>query len=235
MSHDTVAIVPARGGSKRIPRKNIRPFLGEPILGRVLGQVRGADCFDEVMVSTDDREIAGVATSHGAAVPFMRSAANSNDSATTEDVVLEVLAAYARAGRHFARVCVIYPTAVFVTPQLLHQGRDLLQSSGADSVVTVLRFSYPIQRAFQIEGGKLRMREPQHIGTRSQDLAPAFHDAGQFYWLRSASFLEQRQIYAPHAVPLLLDDMQAQDIDTEEDWRLAEFKYSWQQQQRQAR
>jgi N-acylneuraminate cytidylyltransferase len=234
MSHDTVAIVPARGGSKRIPRKNIRPFLGEPILGRVLRQVRGADCFGEVMVSTDDGEIAAFAAAQGAAVPFLRSAANSNDTATTEDVVLEVLAAYARAGRNFARACVVYPTAVFVTPQLLRQGLELLRSSGADSVVTVLRFSYPIQRAFHIEEGKLRMREPQHIASRSQDLAPAFHDAGQFYWLRTASFLEQRQIYARHAVPLLLDDMQAQDIDTEEDWRLAEFKYSWQQ-QRQAR
>lgn len=227
MPHDTVAIVPARGGSKRIPRKNIRPFLGQPILGRVLEQLRASDCFDEVMVSTDDREIADVARAHGAAVPFMRSPETSGDMASTAAVLLEVLHAYALEGRRFEYVCCIYPTAVFATPGLLRQGLDLLRSSGADCVVPVLAFSFPIQRAFRIDEGRLAMFQPEHMLTRSQDLPRAFHDAGQFYWLRPASFLEQKMVYMRNALPLLLDEMQAHDIDTEDDWRIAELKYDY--------
>ncbi len=222
-----VAIVPARGGSKRIPRKNIRPFLGRPILGRVVEQLLAAGCFDEVMVSTDDPEIAQVARTHGATVPFMRSPENAIDTATTAAVILEVLAAYSREGREFQRVCCAYPTAVFVTPALLQDGFRLLDSSGADSVVTVLRYSTPIERALRIDGGKLRMSEPRHVETRSPDLAPSYHDAGQCYWLRAAAFLEQRTVFARHTAALVLDQMQAQDIDNEDDWRIAEFKYSF--------
>jgi N-acylneuraminate cytidylyltransferase len=227
VSTASLAIVPARGGSKRIPRKNIRPFLGQPILARVLGEMRGARCFEEIMVSTEDGEIAELARAQGAAVPFMRSAASASDAASTEDVVLEVLAAYARAGRLFDQVCVVYPTAVFVTAALLEQGQQALRASGADSVVPVLRYSYPIQRALQLEGDRLRLREPQYMDSRSQDLAAAYHDAGQFYWLKTSAFLEQKLILSRHAVPLFIDEMQAQDIDTEEDWRLAEFKFAW--------
>ena len=232
MPHDTVAIVPARGGSKRIPRKNIRPFLGQPILGRVLEQLRASACFDEVMVSTDDPEIAEVARSNGAAVPFMRSAENSSDNATTAAVLLEVMAAYARAGRHYGQICCVYPTAVFVTPGLLREGLQLLRSGSADCVVPVLRFSFPIQRAFRIEVGRLQMFHPEHMNTHSRDLPQAFHDAGQFYWLRSASFLEQNSVYMRESVPLLLDEMQAHDIDTEDDWRIAELKYGYLQQRK---
>ena len=227
MPHDTVAIVPARGGSKRIPRKNIRPFLGQTILGRVLERLRASECFDEVMVSTDDAEIAAVARATGAEVPFMRSAENSGDNATTAAVLLEVIAAYARAGRRFGHLCCVYPTAVFVTPELLRQGLQLLRSGNADCVVPVLRFSFPIQRAFRIEAGKLTMYHPEHMNTHSRDLPQAFHDAGQFYWLRAASFLEQKVVYMREALPLLLDEMQAHDIDTEDDWRIAELKYDY--------
>jgi pseudaminic acid cytidylyltransferase len=226
VASETLAVITARGGSKRIPRKNVRPFLGTPILARVLEQVRAAQCFDEVMVSTDDEEIARLARAGGAQVPFMRSAANSDDHASTANVLLEVLAEYAKRKRQFEIVCCIYPTAVFVTPQLLRQGLELLRSTGADSVVPVARFGFPIQRALKIEAGRLAMFEPRYLKARSQDLEPAYHDAGQFYWLRTRSFLEQKEIYARHSAPLVIDESQAQDIDTEEDWRMAELKFA---------
>ena len=224
-----LAIVPARGGSKRIPRKNIRPFLGKPILARVLEQLLAAGCFDEVMVSTDDAEIAQVARAHGATVPFMRSPENAADTASTAAVLLEVLERYRRSGKDYARLCCAYPTGVFLTPELLRRGFSILDASGADSVVTVLRYSTPVERALRIEGGKLRMLDPRHVDTHSPDLAPSYHDAGQCYWLRTPAFLEQKTIFARHTAPLVLDPMQAQDIDSEEDWRVAEFKYSYRQ------
>jgi len=223
---ETLAVITARGGSKRIPRKNVRPFLGTPILARVLEQALAAGCFSEVMVSTDDDEIARLARAGGAQVPFMRSAAAADDRASTADVLLEVLAEYAKRERTFEQVCCIYPTAVFVTPQLLRQGLELLRQSGADSVVPVVRFGSPVQRALRIEAGRLAMLEPRYLKVRSQELEPAYHDAGQFYWLCTRSFLEQKQIYARHSVPIVLDEMQAHDIDTEEDWRLAELKFT---------
>lgn len=224
MPQDALAIVPARGGSKRIPRKNIRPFLGKPILARVVESLLASDCFAEVMVSTEDDEIGSVARAAGAAVPFKRSAANADDTATTAAVLLEVLGAYKRS---FESFCCVYPTAVFVTPELIRKGLETLRASGADVVIPVLRFSFPIQRAFRVQGGELKMFQPEHMSTRSQDLEPAFHDAGQFYWARTASFLDQKTLYARKSVPLVLDEMQAHDIDSEEDWRMAEFKYAY--------
>jgi N-acylneuraminate cytidylyltransferase len=227
MPQNAIAIVPARGGSKRIPRKNIRPFLGRPILARVVETLLASGCFAEVMVSTENDEIASVALAAGAAVPFRRSAANANDTATTAAVLLEVLSAYSEAGRTFPMFCCVYPVAVFATPALMRKGLQTLEDSGADTVIPVLRFSFPIQRAFRVQGGALKMFQPEHMSTRSQDLEPAYHDAGQFYWARTASFLEQKTLYARKAVPLVLDDMEAHDIDSEEDWRIAEFKYAY--------
>lgn len=227
MPQDALAIVPARGGSKRIPRKNIRPFVGKPILARVVETLLASGCFAEVMVSTEDEEIAAVARSAGAAVPFARSRENANDTATTAAVLLEVLAQYGKAGKAFATFCCVYPTAVFVTPEVIRKGSELLAASDADTVIPVLRFSFPIQRAFKVQDGALKMFQPEHMSTRSQDLEPAYHDAGQFYWAKTASFLEQKTLYARKAAPLVLDEMQAHDIDSEEDWRIAEFKYSY--------
>ena len=227
MPQDALAIVPARGGSKRIPRKNIRPFLGKPILSRVVETLLASGCFAEVMVSTEDEEIAAVARSSGATVPFRRSPENANDTATTAAVLLEVLSKFGEGGKSFPAFCCVYPTAVFATPDLIRKGMETLQASGADTVIPVLRFSFPIQRAFKVEGGALKMFQPEHMSTRSQDLEPAYHDAGQFYWARTARFLEQKTLYAHRAAPLVLDDMQAHDIDSEEDWRIAEFKYSY--------
>lgn len=232
MPQDTVAIVPARGGSKRIPRKNIRPFLGRPILARVLEELRAAGSFSEIMVSTEDAEIAAVARASGAAVPFLRSPQNSGDDATTAAVLLEVVAAYEKLGRRFDALCCVYPTAVFVTPALLREGLRLLRETQADCVVPVLRYSFPIQRALRVDGGRLHMFHPEHMNTHSRDLPQAFHDAGQFYWLRTERFLAQKSVYMRDAVPLHIDELQAHDIDTEDDWRIAELKFGYLQQRK---
>lgn len=221
----SVAIITARGGSKRIPRKNIKAFLGKPIIAYSIAAALEAGCFDEVMVSTDDREIADVALGFGAKVPFFRSAETSNDFSTTADVLVEVLNEYRGRGEEFTNACCIYPTAPFVTAEKLKRGYDLLTSSGADSAVPVVRFSYPIQRALKIEDGCLRMIWPEHLNSRSQDLMPAYHDCGQFYWFKVERFLQSRRIFADHAVPIEIPESEVQDIDTEEDWKIAEMKY----------
>ena len=220
-----VAIITARGGSKRIPRKNIKDFLGKPIITYSIAAALDAGCFDEVMVSTDDEEIADVAQKFGAKVPFFRSAATSNDFATTVDVLEEVISEYQSRCVTFDYACCIYPTAPFVTPQRLRQGHELLLETGADSALPVVRFGYPIQRGLKVEEGRLSMIWPEHLNSRSQDLMPAYHDSGQFYWFKVARFLETRKIFAEHTVPIELSESEVQDIDTEEDWRIAEMKY----------
>jgi pseudaminic acid cytidylyltransferase len=219
-----VAIITARGGSKRIPRKNVRPFLGRPIIAYSIEAALGSGLFDEVMVSTDDEEIADIAREHGASVPFIRSASTSDDFATTADVLTEVLNAYAEAGRHFDFACCIYPTAPFVTAARLKEGLARLED-GADAVIPVTRFSFPIWRSFRIEDGRLAYNWPEHAPRRSQDLPPAYHDAGQYYFFRTASFLESGQLVGANTVGIEVDEMEVQDIDTEQDWQLAELKY----------
>jgi len=221
----SVAIITARGGSKRIPRKNIRQFLGRPILAYTVEAAMKAGCFDEVMVSTDDEQIAETARRLGAEVPFMRSGRASDDHASTADAVREVLECYADAGQSFDFACCIYPAAPFNIPERLLSGYRLLSGSTADSVVPVVRFGYPIQRALRIEHGRLAMIMPENLTARSQDLEPAYHDAGQFYWLRVANFLRSGRLFAEHTLPLELPESEAQDIDTEEDWKVAELKY----------
>lgn len=221
----TLAVIPARGGSKRIPRKNIKPFLGAPIIKYSIDAARAAGCFDEVMVSTEDAEIAAAAKSFGASVPFLRSTANSSDMAGTAPVLEEVLGEYEKSGKNFEQICCIYPTAVFVTGPRLAEAKNLLESSGADAVVPVVRFSYPIQRAVKIERGELKMFWPENYNARSQDLEPAYHDAGQFYFLTTKALLSQHVLFAKRTVPMELKESEVQDIDNEEDWKLAEIKY----------
>lgn len=221
----SIAIITARGGSKRIPRKNIRKFLGRPIIGYSIAAALEADCFDEVMVSTDDEEIAEVAMGFGAKVPFFRSSETSNDFATTADVLREVINEYRHCHEQFEYACCIYPTAPFVTARKLETGYELLTTTGADSVVPVVRFGYPIQRALKIEAGMLKMFWPEHLNSRSQDLTPAYHDCGQFYWLEINSFMNSGRLFAGHTVPLEIPESEVQDIDTEEDWKIAEMKY----------
>lgn len=226
MSARSLCIIPARGGSKRLPRKNMRPFRGRPILAYAVETALAARCFEEVMVSTDESEIAQIAAAAGAAVPFLRSPASSGDTATTAAVLEEVLSGYAAQGSRFDFVCCLYPTAVLVTPSRLQEGLARLESaSGADAVITVQAFSHPIERAFRVTDGFLQLAAPEHAFARQQDLPPAYHDAGQFYWLRTAAFLKHRAIFLPAALPLPLAEWEAQDINTEDDWRLAEWKW----------
>lgn len=220
-----IAIITARGGSKRIPRKNVRPFLGRPIIAYSIGAALASGLFEEVMVSTDDEAIADVARGHGAAVPFMRSEAASDDFATTAQVLQEVLATYAQAGRSFEDACCIYPTAPFVTADRLREACARLRETGASAVIPVTRFSFPIWRSFRMEQGRLAYHWPEHAARRSQDLPPAYHDAGQFYFFRTAAFIDSGQLVSADTVGIEVDELEVQDIDSEQDWRLAEIKY----------
>jgi N-acylneuraminate cytidylyltransferase len=225
MESSSLAIITARGGSKRIPRKNIRNFLGHPIIKYSIEAAVNANCFDEIMVSTDDREIAAIAEQFGALVPFYRSEATSNDFATTSDVLEEVIHEYQKRGKFFRYCCCIYPTVPFISADHLKQGFDILQSTEADSAIPVVRFSYPIQRALKIEDGRLSMIWPENLNARSQDLMPAYHDAGQFYWLRVESFMKQKKLFMNYTVPIEIPESEVQDIDNEEDWKIAEMKF----------
>jgi pseudaminic acid cytidylyltransferase len=221
-----LAVIPARGGSKRIPRKNLKPFLGQPIIKYSIDGARAAGVFDEVMVSSDDPEILDLARSLGASVPFPRSPETSGDLATTAAVILEVLDAYRQRGHEFDAVCCIYPTAPLVRARRLAAAWALLNDSRADCVLTVTRFSFPIWRAFRIDKGRLRFEWPENAVRRSQDLPPAYHDCGQFYFLSVRAFREHQCLIMPHTVPVIVPESETQDIDTDEDWTLAEIKYA---------
>lgn len=220
-----LAIITARGGSKRIPRKNIKPFLGKPIMAYTIEAATSSQLFTEVMVSTDDEEIAALAEKFGAKVPFRRSSASSGDHATTAEVVIEVVQSYQIQKQSFSTVCCLYPTAPFITAKKLRGSAKLLEAPQVESVVPVVRFSFPIQRAFKITNGLLAMFQPECMQTRSQDLEPAYHDAGQFYWLKTGAFMSQRVLFMDKTVPYLVPESEVQDIDNEEDWIMAEIKY----------
>lgn len=223
----SIAMITARGGSKRIPRKNIKPFLGKPIIEYSIEAALKSGCFDEVMVSTDDEEIADIARKAGAKVPFLRSAETSNDFATTSDVILEVLQQYEKQGQTFDYCCCIYPTAPFVTAKKLQDAMERLTGSDADGLVPVVNFSYPPQRAFVIEEEQLIFKYPEFMNSRSQDLPKHYHDVGQFYLLRTSSFLESHKLFGGKVLPLVVSELEVQDIDNETDWQLAEIKYKY--------
>lgn len=223
---NNIAIITARGGSKRIPRKNIKDFLGKPIIAYSIEASLQSGIFQEVMVSTDDAEIAEVAQKYGAKVPFMRSAKNADDFATTTDVLIEVLENYQNLGQNFQYACCLYPTAPFVRAEKLQKAFQLLTESNADSVVPVAAFSYPIWRSLKIENGKLQMNFPENLNKRSQDLPPAYHDVGQFYFFEVAKFLSTKRLFSDFSVPLHISELEMQDIDNETDWKLAELKYN---------
>lgn len=220
-----LAVITARGGSKRIPRKNIKEFCGKPIMAYSIEAALKSGAFDTVMVSTDDREIAEIAEKYGATVPFFRSEKTSNDFAVTSQVLAEVLEEYESRGQCFDRVCCIYPTAPFISAGRLRTAMELLEEKQADSVLPVVRFSFPPQRGVVMEDGFLRFKWPEHRNTRSQDLEPFYHDVGQFYCVNVESFREQQVLVMERTVPLILSELEIQDIDTEEDWKLAELKY----------
>lgn len=222
----TLAMITARGGSKRIPRKNIKEFNGKPIIAYSIEAALASGVFDEVMVSTDDEEIAEIAKKYGAKVPFFRSEKTANDFATTVDVIEEVLNTYKDRGEEFDIFCCIYPTAPFITAKRLKDAVEELTVSDADSLIPVVRFSYPPQRAMEIHDGKLVFRQPENLSKRSQDLEPHFHDAGQFYVVRSESFFKNHGIMVGDILPMELSELEVQDIDNEVDWKLAELKYN---------
>lgn len=220
-----IAIITARGGSKRIPRKNIKPFLGKPIIAYSIEAAVASGLFDEVMVSTDDEEIAQIAKQYGAQVPFMRSEKTSNDFATTNDVLLEVLSEYEKRGETFDVACCLYPTAPFVTAEKLRQAMEKLLASDADTLIPVVTFSYPPQRAMIIREGKLVFEYPQYMAARSQDLTPHFHDVGQFYCLKVEAYKRNRNLLQGDIIPFEVSELEVQDIDNQTDWEIAEIKY----------
>lgn len=215
-----LAVIPARGGSQRIKKKNIRDFLGKPIISYSIELALRSKLFDEVMVSTDNEEIQKISRHYGAVVPFWRSAENADDFATLQDVMVEVVNSYKQEKRFFDNVCCILPTAPLLTMDYLKKGFELLQSGNYDSVRPVCLFPYPIQKAFRLEGNDVRFFFPEYRKERSQDLEMAYHDAGQFYWMTSDKLLkgERRGAFA-------IDEKYVQDIDDETDWKMAEIKF----------
>jgi pseudaminic acid cytidylyltransferase len=232
-----LAIIPARGGSKRIPRKNLREFNGHPILKYSVDAAIESGLFSEIMVSTDDGEIARHAVAYGAKVPFMRSVGAASDTATTAQVILEVLEKYRGLGTSFEYLCCLYPTAPFVTASKLRVASGMVRSDKVDCVIPVCAFSFPIWRSLRIDGGppgtdagdpgaqRLSFNWPEHELTRSQDLPPAYQDCGQFYFMRTAAFLEERRLVMRRTAPLVTSQTEMQDIDNEDDWELAEIKH----------
>lgn len=221
-----VAIIPARGGSKRIPRKNIKPFLGKPVIAWSIEAAMRAGMFDRILVSTDDEEIAGVAVAAGAEAPFRRPLELSDDHATTVPVIAHAVEWLRAAGNHVEFACCIYATAPFIREDDLRLGLKLLQDSDSDYAFPVTSYAFPIQRAVRINrGGMVEMFRPQDYATRSQDLEPAYHDAAQFYWGRSDAWQAGRPVFSSSALPIIIPRDRVQDIDTPEDWRRAELMH----------
>lgn len=221
-----ICVIPARGGSKRIPRKNIKPFLGKPIIAYSIQSALEAGIFDEVMVSTDDEEIAEIAKQYGAKVPFYRSAETSNDFAITVDVLNEVLNEYKKRGKVFDYICCIYPTALFITPERLRDSFQYMLDNGYDSAFPIVQYSYPIQRGLRInEDQRVNMIWPQFIKSRSQELEPTYHDAGQFYFRSVQKLEETNAMKGDNTYGIVTSELEVQDLDTMTDWELAELKY----------
>lgn len=226
-----IAIITARGGSKRIPRKNIREFCGKPILAYSIEAARESGLFDTVMVSTEDREIAGIARQYGAEVPFYRSERTAGDFTTTNDVLLEVLEEYGKRGAHYDLGCCIYPTAPFVTADKLKCAMERLEGSDADTLIPVVNFSYPPQRAMIVKEGRLVFEYPQYLDSRSQDLEPHYHDVGQFYLFYTEAFRKNKKLMVGNILPYVVSEMEVQDIDNQTDWEIAEIKYRFMKEQ----
>ena len=220
-----ICVIPARGGSKRIPRKNIKEFLGKPIIAYSIQAALDSGLFDEVMVSTDDLEIAEIAKNFGAKVPFMRSVKNSDDFATTFDVIEEVIQVYKSQGKEFENICCIYSCAPFVTSEILLKAYNQLIRYKFDTVFPIIAYSFPIQRALRVDQRKVSMILEENLNSRSQDLEDSFHDAGQFYWCNIKQLLLSKKILTKNTGGVEISELEAQDIDTEIDWKLAELKF----------
>jgi len=221
-----IAIIPARSGSKRIKNKNIKHFSGKPIIAYSIEIALQCGLFDEVMVSTDNKEIAAISIKYGAKVPFLRSEKNSDDYATTSDVIFEVLESYEKLGKYFDYACCIYATAPLLSSQKLVDANSLIQKDTTDCVFPVVKTDFPIQRSLKIdEKQNASMFYPEHRNSRSQDLEAAYYDAGQFYFLRLSEFKNSKTLWPIKTKTIILKSSEAQDIDNEADWQLAELKY----------
>lgn len=219
-----LCIIPARGGSKRIPRKNIKEFLGKPIIAYSIEVALKSGLFDEVMVSTDDKEVADIARRYGAKVPFIRSKKNSNDFATTYDVIEEVILKYNELNIYFDLACCIYPCAPFVTKEKLTDARLLM--GDFDMVMPVMEFSFPIQRALKVgTDHTLSLYNLEYELSRSQDVEKTYHDSGQFYWFKVGELLKAQKLILPKSGAVVIKEGEGQDIDSQSDWELAELKY----------
>lgn len=222
-----IVIIPARKGSKRIPNKNIKEFCGNPIISYSIDAAIKSNLFDEVMVSTDSEEIAKIAISLGAKVPFLRSEKNSNDISGLSDVVIEVLYGYEKNNIKFENVCCILATVPFLSVNSLNESYEQFTKNHFDAVFSAVKYSYPIQRSFKITGNKAYMIYPENYSKRTQDMESTYHDAGQFYWIKSEKILEIKKLFTDDNTGIyLLPEKMVQDIDTEEDWEIAELKYN---------
>lgn len=219
-----IAVIPARGGSKRIPRKNIKDFCGRPMIAWSIEAAKASGLFDHIIVSTDDAEIAKIARTWGAEVPFIRPAELADDYVGTGAVVKHTAEWFAEHIGMPGFVCTIYATAPFIRSSDIRKGLDMLLSSNSEQAFTITTFPSPIQRALRItSSGRVTMFHPENYQVRSQDLEPAYHDAGQFYWARSASILNSPSVFPENAIPIILPRYRVQDIDTPEDWQRAEL------------
>jgi len=221
-----IAIITARSGSKRVPNKNIKDFLGNPMMSYPINEALKSGIFDEVMVSTDSEEYGKIAKKYGAQVPFLRSEETSNDYASTLDVIVEVLNEYKKRGEEFEYFCCIYPTAPLISAKRLKESFEILKNNDIDTVFPMVRFSYPIQRALKInEHGLVEMIWPENGPKRSNDLMPAYHDSGSFYWMKTKAFFEKNAIWTDKTKGIVLSELEVQDIDNQDDWKMAELKY----------
>jgi pseudaminic acid cytidylyltransferase len=221
-----IAVIPARGGSKRIPLKNIRLFAGRPIISYSIEAAKKSDLFDRIIVSTDDNEIAAVAKNFGAEVPFIRPKDLADDFTGTNAVVRNAIQWLENADGSTLYVCCIYATAPFIQVKYLRQGLEQLVESGKSFAFSVTSFPFPVQRAIRIrDDNTVEPLWPEFISCRSQDLEETFHDAGQFYWGKAEAFLNNEVLFSPVSVPVVLPRHLVQDIDTEEDWKRAELMF----------
>ena len=221
-----LAIIPARGGSKRIPKKNIKNFLGVPVISYAIKAAIESNAFEKIIVSTDCKEIAEISKKFGAEVPFFRSKQNSNDFASTDDVIQEVLEYYSNIGEDFEYACCIYPVNPFLKVDNINSGLVKLIDNNFDCVFSAVKYSYPIQRAFRIDQEKkIKMLNPKNYLKRSQDLSETFHDAAQFYWFKVSSFIKEKKLWTDNTSVIVVAESEVQDIDNKTDWEIAEIKF----------
>ena len=221
-----LAVIPARGGSKRIPKKNIRPFCGKPIIAYSIETSLQSGLFDHLIVSTDDAETVKIAKSLGAEVPFVRSAELSDDVTGTNEIVRDAILWFERQGEPVTIACCIYATAPFLDTKALRLGLETLERTGKSFAFSVTTFEFPIQRALLINAkNEIEAVSPEYSATRSQDLPERYHDAGQFYWGRASAFVDREVLYSTASAPVVIPRHLVQDIDTEADFRRAELMY----------